>query len=436
MNLVQWSMLAGSLSSLLAVGACTNTGPDAPDAAKAAAEVHNEFDLDWTQLGLGCAVMGTGNAAHVMCNHGHSLNLRNENLYQRHLLLTDKGIAAPNEAQMMHGVAANGAKPAIQLPDPLTPMLRARLGERVRVRAVSYGPLFHTFHIHGHLWVDNGKRKDTRVLGPAEVYDAAEFYAGGGAVAPEPRAGAGDWMYHCHVEQHAVTGMWGMFRVLPKDGALLEVDAAALGKDGRFTGEVPTPLGGPGQTVDVWVVAAEVPLAVARVYTPATRALLTLERDARLFMPVADEKAFLAATAASQRKVMETQAETFQPWILSLRRGTKVRVHLRNVMPEAPASLHPHGVAYDIANDGTLESSVAQPAGPPVVSEWLADTAGTWPLHDHARQVENIGRGLFSAIVVKSPEEEKSLQRDYLVIFHDYDMDWFMGAAKPTGAGH
>jgi hypothetical protein len=45
-----------------------------------------------------------------------------------------------------------------------------------------------------------------------------------------------------------------------------------------------------------------------------------------------------------------------------------------------------------------------------------------------------MGLGLFAAIVVKTPEEEATLDRDYLVVFHDYDMDWMMGLAAPSGA--
>ncbi len=66
------------------------------------------------------------------------------------------------------------------------------------------------------------------------------------------------------------------------------------------------------------------------------------------------------------------------------------------------------------------------------------DTSGTWPVHDHAGTLENLSRGLFAAIVVKSPEEEGKIQRDYLLIFHDFDMNWFMGLEGPpmVGSGH
>lgn len=398
------------------------------EAGHEAAPAHKSPKLTWDQVALGCSIMGEGEAAHVMCSHGHALNLRSENLHERWLYLKDKGVEKPNETELMHAPASAGHADA--LPEPLTPILRARLGERVRLRVISYGPQFHTFHLHGHLWLEGGKAKDTQTMGPAEAYDFADFFAGAGATSPVERAGVGDWMYHCHVETHAVTGMWGLFRVLAKDAT------TGLSTDGRFQHELPLPLGGTGTTVDVWVVAAEAPIAVARAYLPGTKKLADVERTARLFVPVEDEATFQAATANSIRTRLAPQKLTWTPWILSLRQGTKVRVHLRNVMPASPVTLHPHGVAYKHEHDGTNPDDVAKPGGAAVVYEWGADTAGTWPLHDHAWAIENVGRGLFGAIVVKSAEEEAALQRDYLVILHDFDMDWLMGLPEPSGASH
>lgn len=408
---------------------CASAPASAPaDAASGETTAHVEPQLSWEQVALGCAIMGAGKAEHVMCNHGHSLSLHNENLYERWLYLKAHGIAEPNDAQLMMIGKVTGSD--AELPPPLTPIMRARLGERVRLRVVSFGPLFHTFHVHGHLWLDGGKPTDTHTMGPAEVYDAAEFYAGAGATTADPRAGVGDWMYHCHVETHMATGMWGIFRVLAKDGS------EALGADGRFEHELPPLLGGAGQTVDVYVVAAETTLAVARTFLPASKGLDTVERTARLYVPMADEKAWSAAKQKDIDAIVGAQKEKWTPWVLALRLGTKVRVHLRNLMPAIPVSLHPHGVAYDSNNDGTQPQNIAQTGGPGVVYEWQADTAGTWPLHDHSKTLENIARGLFAAIVVKSPDEEKSLARDYVIFMHDYDMDWFMGADQPTGSGH
>lgn len=381
------------------------------------------------QIALGCLPMGEGESAHVMCNHGHSLSLRSENLYARWLYLNSQGMDPISEADLM----MTASEPDSMLPDPLTPVLRASVGERVKIRAVSYGPEIHDFHVHGHVWAEGERFIDTQDLAPAEVYDGAEFYAGAGAEDATPRGGAGDWMYHCHVETHATSGMWGVFRVSESG------DTTGVGDNGRYDTELPAPIGGEGETIDVWVVAAEVPLVVAREFNTAMKTLDPVERMARLYIPVADETTFNQATSSSLQQEIREQAETWMPWVLVLRIGTTVRVHLRNVMSSAPVSMHPHGVRYDIDNDGTHPEDVAWPDGSEIVYEWTADTAGTWPMHDHASTLVNLGRGLFSAIVVKTPEEEERLDRDYLVIFHDYDMNWMMGMpddATPSTHGH
>lgn len=372
------------------------------------------------QIQMGCLPMGEGSTAHVMCNHGHSLSFRSENLYARWMSLDAHGVSPISEADLMM-TSHDRAQGMAALPDPITPLLRASVGERVKIRLISYGPEMHDFHIHGHVWHDNNKPLDTHPLMPAEVYDGVEFYAGAGAEDPTPRSGAGDWMYHCHVESHIASGMWGVFRVTEPG------DTTGIGANGRYATELPEPIGGDGATVDVWVVAAEVPLAVTREFDPRSVSLRPVERLARLYVPMIDATAFQQATATSVQQMIRAQEATWMPWVLVLKLGTTVRVHLRNLMQNAPVSLHPHGVHYNIANDGTQPENVAWPNGAAVVYEWTADTAGTWPMHDHARSLENIGRGLFSAIVVKTTEEETRLDRDYLLIFHDYDMNWMMG---------
>lgn len=435
------SLFAGGLSAALSVGACGGEADPVPsdvdavaadvegDVAEVEPEVGGEHvELTWEQVALGCALMGSGEGEHVMCHHGHSLSLRGDPLYERWLYLRDHGLEAPTDADLMTIGPVAGTDAV--LPPPLTLIARARLGERVRLRVVSYGPQFHTFHVHGHLWLDGDTPTDTHTLGPAEVYDEAEFFAGGSAEDPAERAGVGDWMMHCHVEMHMATGMWGLFRVEPPG------ESAELGADGRFPYETPAPLGGPGETVDVWVAAVEAPIAVGRAYFPAIGDLIDVEREARLYLPFSNEAEWQQATAASARATLASKKRDWTPWVLSLRLGTTVRVHLKNLMEEAPVSLHPHGVRYGVHEDGTMPDDVVQPGGAPVTMTWTADTAGTWPLHDHARTLENLARGLFAAIVVKSPEDEARIERDYVVFMHDYDMDWLMGSEEPTGSSH
>ena len=111
------------------------------------------------------------------------------------------------------------------------PNLVAKLNDKVRFHVITLGtdsnafhkmtdgtPMkdtpeeFHTFHIHGHSWLEQGTNRilDTRTSGPAE---SMQFVIKAGE-----SAGEGDWMYHCHVFHHMISGMWGKFTVSGEGG--------------------------------------------------------------------------------------------------------------------------------------------------------------------------------------------------------------------------
>ena len=94
---------------------------------------------------------------------------------------------------------------------PSTPLLEAVAGETVQFTvAVPLGAEPHTFHLHGHPWrLADGRAVDTVLLNPGEAHTFL-VQAGG------PYGAAGDWMYHCHFDDHVKDGMWGVFRVHPE----------------------------------------------------------------------------------------------------------------------------------------------------------------------------------------------------------------------------
>jgi FtsP/CotA-like multicopper oxidase with cupredoxin domain len=83
-----------------------------------------------------------------------------------------------------------------------TPVWKARVGDLVQWDVIALGDDFHTWHVHGHKWLEHGTPRDTRTIGPAESFrfrwreDAK-----------------GTWLYHCHVEAHMMGGMIGIYRV-------------------------------------------------------------------------------------------------------------------------------------------------------------------------------------------------------------------------------
>ena len=114
---------------------------------------------------------------------------------------------------------------------PNTPIFEAQEGQRVEFVVVGYGDLFHTFHLHGHRWVDNrtgipgapgdpSPVIDNRTLGPADSF-GFQVIAGEGV-------GPGAWMYHCHVQGHSDAGMTGIFLVTTADGQVTSAAGDAL----------------------------------------------------------------------------------------------------------------------------------------------------------------------------------------------------------------
>ena len=90
---------------------------------------------------------------------------------------------------------------------PEEPLLTASTGETVQIRIVNDTNWPHGMHLHGHHFrrVDGarpGPFRDTILLDPLESAEIA-------FVADNP----GDWLLHCHMLGHSVSGMKTWFRV-------------------------------------------------------------------------------------------------------------------------------------------------------------------------------------------------------------------------------
>jgi FtsP/CotA-like multicopper oxidase with cupredoxin domain len=87
------------------------------------------------------------------------------------------------------------------------PIFTLKKGEHVHVRLINNTMFEHPMHLHGHFFrvlAHNGRPtrlrewRDTVMLGPNGSCDIA-FVA----------ENVGEWMFHCHVLDHAAGGMMG-----------------------------------------------------------------------------------------------------------------------------------------------------------------------------------------------------------------------------------
>lgn len=86
------------------------------------------------------------------------------------------------------------------------PMMTMKKGERVRWYLVSIGGLVdgHTPHWHGNVVLEHGHRTDVVPLAQAQMQ-----------VVDMVPDNPGIWMFHCHVDDHMVTGMMTVYKVEP-----------------------------------------------------------------------------------------------------------------------------------------------------------------------------------------------------------------------------
>lgn len=152
-----------------------------------------------------------------------ALNYRSEPFMNRLQLQADLGMA-PDESVAYSSYAFG---------DPATPIMRAYVGDPVKQRVVHGGSeVFHVHHVHGGsirwprqpgvanadtitdleknppLIPEGSERTDSQSLGPSETFDIMPECGAGGC-----QQSVGDVLYHCHVAQHYISGMWGIWRV-------------------------------------------------------------------------------------------------------------------------------------------------------------------------------------------------------------------------------
>jgi manganese oxidase len=136
--------------------------------------------------------------------------------------------------------------------DPSTTILKGYVGDPTKIRILhAGGEMLHVYHLHGggirwrmnpqadatYDYGDTGLRKkpvaelsssqrlDSQSFGPGESYEL-EIESGAGGT----QQAAGELLFHCHIAEHYLSGMWGLWRIhdTKQAGVATLPDRAAL----------------------------------------------------------------------------------------------------------------------------------------------------------------------------------------------------------------
>ncbi|GAA1858891.1 multicopper oxidase family protein [Asanoa iriomotensis] len=152
-----------------------------------------------------------------------------------------------------------------------------------------------------------------------------------------------------------------------------------------------------------------------------------------------DRSFTLTAQAA---KVPLTSGATVEAWTfngqvpgpeLRVREGELVEIKLVNNIPSVPVTIHWHGVDVPNAEDGVPGMTQnAVRTGQTHTYRFVADEVGTRWYHSHQLASEQVGRGLFGALVIEPRTVQRPVDEDIAVPFHIWDAS--SGARRAFGA--
>jgi FtsP/CotA-like multicopper oxidase with cupredoxin domain len=164
--------------------------------------------------------------------------------------------------------------------------------------------------------------------------------------------------------------------------------------------------------------------ASAAAATPLARAFAAESREFRL--TAAASRAPLTAGAGPETEVWTYNAAMPGP-ILRARQGDRLRVVVENRL-DTGTTVHWHGVRVPNAMDGVagLTQEPIAARGGRFTYEFDLPDAGTYWYHPHERSFEQVGRGLFGALVVEE-RAPPPVDRDIVWVLNDWRL-------KPDGS--
>jgi FtsP/CotA-like multicopper oxidase with cupredoxin domain len=110
--------------------------------------------------------------------------------------------------------------------------------------------------------------------------------------------------------------------------------------------------------------------------------------------------------------------------LLRARVGDKLKVHFKNLDPNAPHSMHFHGVEYKVSSDGSYLPGFSGRGASVGYRETFTyeltagkNSAGVWSYHDHGPAMDDaIAGGMYGALSILG-RGERAADREFVVFF-------------------
>jgi len=167
------------------------------------------------------------------------------------------------------------------------------------------------------------------------------------------------------------------------------------------------------------------------------RTLLTASAATGLFLAAPPLRAsgrvsYRLVMAPTQQKLLGDDKPETALWcfndslpgpVLRARQGDVLRVEVENRLPQ-PTTVHWHGIRLPLAMDGVPGLSQEPiPPGGRFVYEFALPDAGSYWYHPHWGSAEQVGRGLYGALIVAERNAAQAWDREALWVLSDLRLD-------------
>jgi FtsP/CotA-like multicopper oxidase with cupredoxin domain len=290
---------------------------------------------------------------------------------------------------------------------PNTERITYTVGDSVRFRLVNVSAAAHPMHLHGFYYrVDS--RGDERA---DSVYDArSQRFAVTERVAPGRTATitwvperAGNWLFHCHDNFHAM-------RNAPLDGSKLPPEQMVHAMNHAL------------EMMGGLVMGIEVRPRPGAVATRDDRPRRRLRLVARVDSGSTEDEPAYGYVLQDRLTTTPSRPPLLPGPTIVLRRGEPVSITVVNELPEATA-VHWHGIELESYYDGVAGFSGSSARVSPAIAprdsfeaRFTPPRAGTFIYHPHADEVRQQEAGLSGAIVVVEPDQKYDPAHDIVLL--------------------